>query len=471
LAIALSAAFVLLLVVVARLGVIPIWWYAGGAIVSGAIVLALVIGLWRTQPREHAYRYTILTGLTVFGLVASLMAANLFNDFNRFFHEIQPGADDGTVAYDVVALKSHADGIESIEGETVGKLGADPNGGVAAAELAKLVTVDVVDLVDPGLLSDVLLSGAIDAMLVDHAYLSLFDENNPTFADQTKILHTLKITPVRPTAQPTWTPTPTASAAPAKSSFLVYISGIDQFGDIGTRGRSDVNILAAVNPTTGQVLLINTPRDYYVQLHGTTGLKDKLTHAGVYGTDMSIATLEDFYETHVDYYLRVNFTSVIQIVDIVGGVDVYSDFTFTSRYGQYNFVEGWNHLNGDQALGFARERYSFAAGDRTRGQNQEKVIAALIKKITEPSILLRYSAILNAVQGGIETSMPVAKITELANQQLSRGTDWQVESASVDGFDASEPTYSYGSQALYVMVPDMATVNAAKERLAAVLGG
>ncbi|MDR0415743.1 MAG: LCP family protein, partial [Propionibacteriaceae bacterium] len=238
----------------------------------------------------------------------------------------------------------------------------------------------------------------------------------------------------------------------------------------GGKGRSDVNILMAVNPTTGHILLVTTPRDFYVQLHGTTGLKDKLTHAGVWGVETSKATLEDLYGLPIDYYLRINFSSVIQIVDLVGGVDVENDQAFTSYVNQdYFFPAGMNHLDGDQALAFARERYSFAAGDRARGQNQAKVIAALIHKIAQPNILLRYNAVLDAVQGAVETSVPPDQITALANQQLSQGTDWQIDTVSVNGSDASEPTFSYGSQRLYVMVPDMATVEAAAGRLHEVL--
>jgi LCP family protein required for cell wall assembly len=463
---AFALAFLYALIRVARLGVIPLWWLAGGSIIAVAAVAALAVGLWRTRPNKHPYRFTVLASANVLGVVVSLIAASLASAVGNFVTTIQP-TPDGAMSYDVIALTSHADGIESTAGQTVGQVATDPNKAIVAERLAQVVAVDLVELADPGLLADTLLNGTVKAAVIDRAYLPLLEENSPGFSMLTKVLYTLDITLPQPSASPSPSELP---QHPDNGAFLAYISGIDQFGSIGSKGRSDVNILMAVNPETGRILLVSTPRDFYVQLHGTTGLKDKLTHSGVYGIGMSQETLEDLYGVDIDYYLKINFSSVIQVVDLVGGVDVNSDQAFISAYGGYAFKEGWNHLNGDQALGFARERYSFASGDRARGENQEKVVAALIRKMAEPSVLLRYGAILEAAQNGIETSMPPDQIAALANQQLSRGTDWQIDSISVNGSDASEPTYSYGSQRLYVMIPDMATVETATARLNEVLG-
>jgi len=163
-----------------------------------------------------------------------------------------------------------------------------------------------------------------------------------------------------------------------KEPFVVYLSGVDNRGELTEKARSDVNILAVVNPSTKRVALVNTPRDYYVDLAGTNS-KDKLTHAGLYGVETSMATLGNLYGVNVDQYLRINFAGFISIIDAVGGVDVYSDQAFTSvgspgYYDPTTFAEGWNHLDGKSALAFARERHAFASGDIQRGINQMKVI-------------------------------------------------------------------------------------------------
>ncbi len=242
--------------------------------------------------------------------------------------------------------------------------------------------------------------------------------------------------------------------------FVVYISGIDTYGDIASQSRSDVNILAVVNPADKKVLLVTTPRDYYVQLHGTTGVKDKLTHAGIYGIDMSKNTLQDLYGTKIDYTLRINFTSLLRTVDAIGGVEVNSDVAFSA--GGYNFVQGINKLDSKQALAFSRERHSFEAGDRQRGKNQQKVIEAIIAKAAQPKIILNYQTILSSLDGLFQTNASKQEISSLIRQQLDSAGQWTTQSISVDGTGAKAATYSMGAQQLYVMIPNTATVDAAK---------
>lgn len=248
-----------------------------------------------------------------------------------------------------------------------------------------------------------------------------------------------------------------------KKPYVIYISGIDTYGDIATTSRSDVNILAVVNPASKKVLLVTTPRDYYVQLHGTTGVKDKLTHAGIYGVEKSKQTLEDLYGTKVDYTVRINFSSLLKLVDAVGGVDVNSDVAFSA--GGYTFVQGINHLDAKQALVFARERHSFSDGDRQRGKDQQKVIEALITKLSQPQMALKLPAILSATNGTFQTNASRNEINAIIQQQLSGAGSWSTESISVDGSGSSAPTYSMSSQLLYVMIPDYATVESAKAKI------
>ena len=246
--------------------------------------------------------------------------------------------------------------------------------------------------------------------------------------------------------------------------FHVYISGIDVYGPITTNSRSDVNIIMSVNPVSKQILLTTTPRDYYVEIPEISeGSKDKLTHAGIYGVDRSMATLESIYDIDIDYYARVNFTSLIQMVDVLEGIDVNSDYTFSA--GGYDFTEGTNHLNGEQALAFARERHSFEEGDNQRGKNQEAVIVGMLQKAMSPAILKNAPALIDSVSESVETNMSQKEMAALINMQLDEGGSWNIVSANALGTGDSQSCYSSGSQLLYVMQPDWASVNVIKQQL------
>ena len=261
-----------------------------------------------------------------------------------------------------------------------------------------------------------------------------------------------------------------------KEPFVIYLSGVDTRGELTENARSDVNILAAVNPVTKRVALVNTPRDYYVDLAGTDS-KDKLTHAGLYGVETSMATLGNLYGVNVDHYIRINFAGFISIIDALGGVDVYSDQAFTSvgspgYYDPTTFVEGWNHLDGKAALAFARERHAFASGDIQRGINQMKVIDAMLNKIKSPALLMGFSKIMDAAADCFVTSFSQDQISALVRMQLSDFAEWDIESYTVTGTSSSSTKcYSAKGQKLYVMKPDDASVGKAREMIASVLGG
>lgn len=258
--------------------------------------------------------------------------------------------------------------------------------------------------------------------------------------------------------------------------FVVYLSGVDTRGELTENARSDVNILAVVNPETKQVALINTPRDYYVDLAGTSS-KDKLTHAGMYGVHTSMDTLGNLYGVEVDHFVRINFAGFIRIVDAIGGVDVYSDQAFTSvgspgYYDPTTFAEGWNHLDGKAALAFARERHAFATGDIQRGINQMKVIDAMLQKIKSPTLLMSFSKLMDVVSDCFVTSFSQAQISALVRMQLADFAEWQIQSYTVTGTSGSSThCYSAQGQKLYIMKPDEASVNEARALAASVLGG
>lgn len=248
-----------------------------------------------------------------------------------------------------------------------------------------------------------------------------------------------------------------------KDSYNIYISGIDTYGNITNVSRSDVNILATVNPVKKEILLTNIPRDYYVKLHSFNEY-DKLTHAGIYGIDESISTIEDLLDTKINYYVKVNFTSLIDIVDALDGIVVNSNYSFTTVDG-YSFKKGNNYLDGKEALSFARERKAFKEGDRIRGENQQLILTSIINKATSTKIITNYTEILKAVKGKFITNIKDEEITKLIKMQFRDGQAWNIKSISVNGVDSYDYVYSYKKNKLYVMRPIQETVDNAKGKI------
>lgn len=310
-------------------------------------------------------------------------------------------------------------------------------------------------------LADAVRGKEVDALLVNGAYLSILkdDDSYYGFPQEIRAIWTCEIQRE-------------LEAAPEideeRNSFVVYISGNDSTGSLSSAGRSDVNILMAVNPDTGEIVLANTPRDYYVDLPIVSGAKDKLTHAGIYGVDVSMNTLATLYDVPVDYFVRMNFSGFVQIIDALGGVTVENDTAFTGR-GEH-FDVGEIDLTGERALVFVRERYAFSAGDRKRGENQAAVIRGVIKKVASPAILTGYTQILSAVAGAFETNMTQERIAELVQMQLSQGIDWKISTISADGANDVGPNYSMPNAHVYRMIPDEQSVAAVSQRLHEVLG-
>lgn len=243
--------------------------------------------------------------------------------------------------------------------------------------------------------------------------------------------------------------------------FTIYISGVDVGGKPENNSNSDVNILMTVNKNTRQILLINTPRDFYVPLSISNGARDKLTHAGIYGTDVSADTLGMLYGVKVDGYVKVNFTGFEKIIDALHGVNVYSDYAF-SAHG-YSFQQGYNQLDGKGALIFARQRKMFSDGDRQRGKNQMAVIKAVIEDLASSDMLKNYKSVLDEISESMITSVSYDEISDLAQFQLDDMKPWDIQTYSVNGSDSMNVTYSGGSEMLYVMVPNQDTVDQAKK--------
>lgn len=301
-----------------------------------------------------------------------------------------------------------------------------------------------------------LVNGDVDAIIYNKAYTDLMDGAVSGYSDDVRIIYEMSIRVELNFGG-------SGDSSLTKEPFTVYISGIDVYGEVTETSRSDVNIIAVVNPTTHQVLLVTTPRDYYVEIPGVSqGQNDKLTHAGIYGIDASMATLSQLYETDINYYVRLNFTSLIDIVDILGGIDVYSEVAFTTGDESGCIVdvqEGYNHFDGEEALAFCRERHNLADGDNQRGKNQQAVITAMIKKMLSPTMLLKANSILNQVSKDVEMNVTQSQINSLIRYQLNTNAKWTIQSVAAEGTGAQDYCFSEPNQALYVTVPDYNSVN------------
>ena len=307
-----------------------------------------------------------------------------------------------------------------------------------------------------------LVSGEAKAIVLNSVFENIIESEYPDYASKIRKIYTKNITK--------------EVAAPKVSknkSFNVYVSGIDTYGPISSVSRSDVNILMTVNRDSKKILLTTTPRDSYVPIaDGGNNQKDKLTHAGIYGVDSSIHTLENLYGVDINYYVRLNFTSFLKLIDLLGGVDVYNDQEFTSRHGKFHFPVGNVHLDSEQALGFVRERYSLADGDRDRGRNQQKVIVAIIQKLTSTEALKNYSDIIQGLQDSLQTNMPIETMIDLINTQLESGGSYKVNSQDLKGTGRMGlPSYAMPDSNLYMMEIDDSSLATAKSAIQDVMEG
>ena len=251
------------------------------------------------------------------------------------------------------------------------------------------------------------------------------------------------------------TPPNTAPWQPTEEPFVVYLGGSDTRSSKLTKSRCDVNILAAVNPNTMQLLLVNTPRDTYLPNPAGNGAKDKLTHCGLYGMENSMAALSALYTQPVHYGAVINFTGFAQLIDALGGVTVYSDTAYTTTVGGYAIQKGENHLNGAQALAFARERYHLSGGDGARGENQMQVLSAIVRQLSPKQLLTGWQDILASLDGMLTTNFPLPLMARLAASHLPRLGEWEIFTLSLTGTDSTAINYSASGKA-YVMVPDSA---------------
>ena len=319
----------------------------------------------------------------------------------------------------------------------------------------------------------------VDALLMSSAYLDLIEDlpDFESFGESLRVLHTSSVKTEILQESFLETFPEEIEEKPMKDPdlwtdcFCAYISGIDTYGPVSARSRSDVNILAIVNVKTKTVLLISTPRDYYVPFNfaPVNGALDKLTHAGIYGIEGSMRALSDLYGLPIHYYVRVNFTGFIKVIDTLGGVDVESDAAFS--VGSTYFQKGMNHLNGRAALLFARDRHHQIDGDRARSRHQMAVIKGVINELKSSKIILNYVDLMQEMQDCFQTNASLTMVGDLVQLTLDPSLDdWKVLTYNVDGNGKTDYAYSQGSYA-YCMHPNMKTVEYAQSLVEVVLAG
>lgn len=450
-------------IVVGKIGILPFKYFM--ALILGMVLVNGVLGFILLKFKKSNKARTTVNIIQGLFMIAEIIVIVYVLKTYSFMNKITEGADTKKEKYSVIVLKdSSYKKVKDLKGKVVEYYSNElDNSERAIEELQKLVDVSAVSNEDIYVVAKTLLSAEVDAIVIEESQKQLLDEEVEGFLDKTKVIHTIAVDITVETIA--------KDAAVASEPFIVYISGIDTYGEISSVSRSDVNMVAVVNPKTYQVLLVNIPRDYYVQLHGTSGKRDKLTHAGMYGVERSITTIEDLLKIEINYYFKVNFTSLIDMVDAVGGIEVNSEFAFTEYHGEYSYVEGINKLDGKQALAFARERKAFTDGDRMRGKNQQAVLSALVEKVSKPSIITKFDSLLKSLSDKFQTNMETSKMMELVKLQISKMPTWNISTVSLTGSDARAYAYSSGSTPLYVMLPSQNSINDAMSKIQTIISG
>lgn len=447
-----------------KLNIVPTKYLVSGLIVACLFFLLFLYFIYSKKNK-------VIKGISVICLllcsIGFLYGTKYIANTYTFIENTK--VDYDTLSYSVLVLNdSGYNSIEDLKEKSILYLNNDYKEEIKN-ELNKKIAYQEFLNDEFGSVIDGLLEGEDDAIVLEESYITIAKDEMEDFENKTKVIYTFD---VREKAH-IESETTQENIAITMDPFILYISGIDQWGNtVSSRGRSDVNQLAIVNPKTNHILLVNTPRDYYVQLAGTTGFRDKLTHAGIYGVEKSIKTLENLYDIDITHYLRVNFNTVVQVVDVIGGIDIHSDKAFRAWTNKQVYVEkGWNHFDGKEALAYARERYAYTTGDHHRGANQQQVITAIIDKVTKSSVLIsKYNSILNTLNGSFNTDMQANEITSFIKYQLDKMPSWEIESYAVTGSGSMDYTHSMGSKyKLYVMEPNMNTVNTAKTKISEVL--
>lgn len=448
-----------LMIMVVRLGLVPMKYL----IILGMVLVVLLLGMFAwLQPNKRRHHHDqkgktrYLSGkivsfiLSVLMIIGSVGVGSGTSKFNKMFDD-----NKEEITYSVIVLKNSSyKKLADLNGRTIGiQPNVDTtNQNYVLKEIANKATLSPTEYLNYQAVAEALESHSVESILLNEAFRTALAEYDSNFSKDTRVIwkKTLK-----------QNITTNEKSTNAAGTFIVYISGIDVYGTAATVSRSDVNMIVTVNTNTHKILMTSIPRDYYVPL-ANSGKEDKLTHSGLFGVENTVKTVENFMDIDIDYYARVNFSTLTTVVDAIGGIDVYSDKSLP----QLGIQEGTNHMDGKKALAFARERHSYESGDRHRTQNQQDVLTAIIKKVLSPAILTNYNSILSAVSDSFTTNMPADKIKELVSNQLNTNSSWQFSSKFLDGTGTMMTGgYMMPNTKLYYMLPNDKSVTENKQAI------
>lgn len=484
-----------------KLGMFPTWMLS---ILAGVLIILLLVStllLISGKKENLARNFRRFTGIILAAVmtVTSVYIGNMFGTVDNTIENItvtettapvEEQEDVAAVMNVYVLNSSTAESLADCKDLKFGVIGSN-DGPASFAAVTKLKAelnpqLKVSDYKNFNLLGIDFYHGDIQVAIINDTNLKFLKETQlfANWADYTKLIAEIKIsTPELATAEannPYGNYDKPVEIKPATSAvenievepFIIYISGSDSREEYFTTERSDVNILMVVNPKTKQILLINTPRDYYIpNPRSSAGTEDKLTHLGLYGVDCSITGLENLYDCDINYYVQINFTGMEKLVDDIGGVTIDNPQSFTAE-DTYWYDEGVITLNGAEALAYARERHAFAEGDNMRGQNQMRLITAMFKKVTSsPTLIMNYKTILEDLEGYILTNMEADEIDTLVRMQLEDFPEWNIQSYAVTGWGGMDTTYSAPWEELYVTYPYYSTVIQGQDLIDRVLDG
>ena len=432
----------------------------------------------KDKHNQHSIKVTLLKFVNVI-LAVLLVVGSLYAMKGSDFLAAITGGGDQTIEMHVAVLKdSPYQSLNDLKGKPFGANTIDAvniNKTEAAIE-DEIGDIDVTAASSYEQLINSLNQKSVEAIIIKAVDLESLDDIEKGFNEKIRTVKKIELKIPSVSAN---------SAKVTKEPFHILISGTDKEGPIGTFALSDVNMIATINPTTKQVLLTSIPRDYFVDIIGMDGVrgKDKLTHSAKGGMQCTIQTIENFMGIKFNYYAKFNFTSFMNVVDALGGIDVKvpkyqvigrDDGVFVTKKGKYTIKPGENHFNAKQALSFVRERKAFVEGDTIRGKNQMLMLKAILKKCTSASIITKMDGVFESLSDSFETNMEAKEVKSLINMQIDDMASWDVQSYHLDG-DGSQRTKTVGDVTkvnplgMFITIPDQTSIDQAKQYLQSVM--
>lgn len=432
-------------------------------IVFGLLYLYLFITSF-PKKIKNKFRISSCVFLILFGTIFGI-GIKYLNDTMDFVGVISKDLFQKEVYYVMTLDDSKYKNIKDLDGKSIG-IYSSKNGEEAIKLLDKKIKSTSKEYKNVVELFEDLQDNKIDAVLINESTKNLLDTDLADMKLKLKEIYKVYVSIEKTDIVKVVDIT--------KKPFNIYVAGGDAYGSIDNVTNTDVNMIITVDPINRKVLLTSIPRDYYVNLPSFgDDAYDKLTHAGYYGIEESAKTIENLLDIDINYYVKVNFSTIEGVIDAIKGVDVYSDYSFNEcAYGIYHFNKGMNHLNGKQALAFARERKSFSDGDIQRVKNQQKVLTAIIDKVTSSTTLVtNFSQILDSVGNSFSTNMETKSINRFIKMQLNDMRGWSIESQNLVGTDLYTYTYTYPNLQLYVMKQDENSIAMSKNKINKYLKG